>query len=184
MAYMATERLRIILLHVGFHHFISLTNGVGALSSWKDYNNSPYETGSDTFGRFIQAADFSRLFFLLQCCFSSWVSASLQLGNRPPPSTGWLGTWSWKFLPLLLIFSSGTSLRINLQYQPSGGEWCIPHTPRIYALVWLPLNPEWLPILPWRVFTHRWIWFCCFSGVELQRALDWREKPHVQWKCS
>ncbi len=103
------------------------------------------------------------------------VSASLQLGNRPPPSTGWLGTWSWKFLPLLLIFSSGPSLRINLQYQPSGGEWCIPHTPRIYALVWLPLNPEWLPILPWRVFTHRWIWFCCFSGVELQRALDWRE---------
>ncbi len=136
---MATERLRLILLHVGFHHFIFSTNGVGALSSWKDYNNSPYETGSDTFGRFIQAVDFSRLFFLLQCCFSSWVSATLQLGNRPPPSTGWLGTWSWKFLPLLLIFSSGPSFRINLQYQPSGGGWCIPHTPQIYALVWLPL---------------------------------------------
>lgn len=130
----------------------------------------------------LDAVDFSRLFFLLQCCFSSWISATLQLGNRPPPSTGWLGTWSWKFLPLLLIFSSGPSLRINLQYQPSGGGWCIPHTPRTYTLGWLPLNPEWLPILPWRVFTHRWIWLWCYSSVELQWALDWREKPHVQWK--
>jgi len=79
MAYMATEVLGIILLHVGFHHLIFSTNEVGALSSWKDYNNSSYETGSDTFGHCVQAVDFSRLFFLLHCCFSSWVSATPKL---------------------------------------------------------------------------------------------------------
>lgn len=176
MAYMATERLRTILLHVGFHRFIFSTNGVGAPSSWKDYNNSPYETGADTFGRFIQAVDFSRLFFLLR---------SAQL-SAPPPfslSTGWPGTWSWKFLPLLLILSPGPSLRINLQYQPSGGGWCIRYTPRTHALVWLFLNPEWLPILPWRVFTHAdgFDFWCC-SGADLQKVSGWREKPHVQRK--
>ncbi len=60
--------------------------------------------------------------------------------GKPSSTQHWLArTWSWKFLPLLLIFSSGPSFRINLQYQPSGGGWCIPHTPQIYALVWLPL---------------------------------------------
>lgn len=73
-----------------------------------------------------------------------------------------------------------SSRRINLQYQASAGGWCILYTPLTPTLVWLPLNPEWLPILPWRVFTHRWIWFWCCSGAEVS-ASAWLMKSHMHF---
>lgn len=72
-----------------------------------------------------------------------------------------------------------SSLRINLQYQASAGGWCILYTLLTWTLVWLPLNPEWLPIRPRRVFTHRWIWFWCCSGAEVPASAWLMKKPHA-----